>query len=121
MKPFRILLASMPAMLMEMIAHIIAREPVFIIVGAITVCSDLTSAVRRSHSDRVIVGQPSLAEANVPAVLSSNYPAKILTITENGRCATLNELRTHREMLVDMSAASLIAAIRTAIEPRESK
>ena len=121
MKPFRILLASMPAMLMEMIAQIIAREPEFVVVGAIAECPDLASAVRRSHANLVIVGQLSLAEANVQAVLSSSYPAKILTITENGRCATLNELRPHREILVDISAASLVAAIRAAIGPREVK
>ena len=121
MKPFRILLASMPVMLMEMIAQIIAREPEFVVVGAIAECPDLASAVRRSHADLVIVGQLSLAEANVPAVLSSSYPAKILTIAENGQCATVHELRPHREMLVDVSAASLVAAIRAAIGPSESK
>ena len=121
MKPFRILLASMPAMLMEMIAQIIAREPEFVVVGAIAECPDLASAVRRSHANLVIVGQLSLAEANVQAVLSSSYPAKILTITENGQCATLHELRPHREMLVNISAASLVAAIRAAIGPSESK
>lgn len=121
MKRFRILLASMPAMLMEMIAQIIAREPEFVIVGAINDCSDLTSAVQHSVADLVIVGQLSLAEANVAAVLSQSYPAKIITISENGRSATLNELRPHREMLVDISAASLVAAIRTAIASRESR
>jgi DNA-binding NarL/FixJ family response regulator len=121
MEPFRILIVSMPEMLMEMIAQIIAREPEFVIVGEIAECPDLTSAVRRSHADLVIVGQLSLAGANVPAALSSNYPAKILTITENGRNATLNELRPHREVLVDISAVSLVAAIRTAIGPREVK
>jgi len=121
MEPFRILIVSMPEMLMEMIAQIIAREPEFVIVGQAAQCSDLTSSVRRCHADLVIVGQLSLAEANVPAVLSSSYPAKILTITENGRCATLNELRPHREILVDISAADLVAAIRAAIGPRELK
>ena len=119
MEPFRILIVSMPEMLMEMIAQIITREPEFVIVGQIAECSDLTSAVRRTHADLVIAGQLSLAEMNVPAVLSSSYPAKILAITENGRCATLNELRPHREILVDISAAGLVAAIRTAIGPRE--
>jgi hypothetical protein len=121
MKPFRILLASMPGMLMEMIAQIIVREPEFVIVGAIAECSDLTSAVRRSQADLLIVGESSLAEADVMGVLSSSYPAKILTITENGQCATLNELRSYREALVDLSAADLIAAIRTAMGPREFK
>ena len=106
---------------MEMIARIIAREPEFVIVGAIAECSDLPSAVRRSRADLLIVGQPSLAEADVTAVLSLSYPAKILTITENGQCGALYELRPHRETLVDISAASLIAAIRTAIGPREFK
>ena len=32
-KPFRILLASMPRMLIEMITQIIANEPDFVIVG----------------------------------------------------------------------------------------
>jgi len=47
--------------------------------------------------------------------------AKIITIAENGHCATLNELRPHRETLADVSAARLIAAIRSAIAPREFK
>jgi hypothetical protein len=108
-------------MLMEMIAQIIAKEPEFVVVGAIAECSDLTSAVQRSQADLLIVGQLSLAEADVMAVLSSSYPAKILTITENGQCGTLNELRPHRETLVDISATDLIAAIRTAIGPRAFK
>jgi len=121
MKPFRILLASMPAMLMEMIVQIIAREPEFMIVGEIAECSNLTSAVRHCQADLLIVGESSLAEAEVTAVLSSSYPAKIITIAESGHCATLNELRPHREKLVDVSAARLIAAIRTAIGPGELK
>ena len=122
MKPFRILLASMPRMLIEMITQIIANEPDFVIVGAIPECSDLTSAVRRSKADLLIVGQLSLAEAaDVTAVLSSSYPAKILTIAENGQCGTLHELRPHCKTLADISAASLVAAIRTAIGPSGSK
>jgi hypothetical protein len=121
MKPFRILLASMPTMLMEMIVQIIAREPEFMIVGEIAECPDLASAMRHCGAGLLIVGESSLTEADVTAVLSSSYPAKIITITENGHCATLNELRPHRETLVDVSAARLIAAIRTAIGPGEVK
>jgi DNA-binding NarL/FixJ family response regulator len=122
MKPLRILLASMPRMLIEMITQIIAKEPEFVIVGAISECSDLTAAVRRSQADLLIVGQRSFAEAtDIPAVLSSSYPTKILTITESGQCGALHELRPHRETLVDISAASLVAAIRTAIGSSESK
>jgi DNA-binding NarL/FixJ family response regulator len=121
MKPFRILLASMPPMLMEMIVQIIVREPDFMVVGEIAECPDLTSAARRCQADLLIVGESSLAERDVTEVLSSSYPAKIITITENGHCATLNELRPHRETLVDVSAARLVAAIRTAIAPQEFK
>jgi hypothetical protein len=121
-KPFRILLASMPRMLIEMIARILANEPDFVIVGAIPECSDLTSAVRRSQADLLIVGQSSLPEAaDVTAVLSSSYPGKILTVAENGRCGTLHELTPHCETLADISATSLIAAIRRAIGPSASK
>jgi hypothetical protein len=121
MKRVRILLASMPMMLMEMVAGIIEREPEFVIVGTIAECSDLTSAVRRSQADLLIIGQSSLTETDLTAVLSSSYPAKILAITENGQGGTLNELRPHRETFVDISAASIIAAIRTAIGPRDFK
>ena len=122
MKPFRILLASMPRMLIEMITRIIAKEPEFVIVGAISECSDLTAAARRSQADLLIVGQRSFAEAiDITAVLSSSYPTRILTITESGHCGALHELRPHHETLVDISAASLVAAIRTAIGPSESK
>jgi DNA-binding NarL/FixJ family response regulator len=119
MKPFRILLASMPAMLMEMIVQIIAREPEFTIVGEFAECPDLKSAMRRSRADLVIVGESFLAGRDVTAVLSSSYPVKIITIAEDGHCATLNELKPHRETLADVSATRLIAAIRTAIIPRE--
>jgi hypothetical protein len=109
-------------MLIEMITQIIANEPDFVTVGVISECSDLTSAVRRSQADLLIVGQLSLAEAaDVTAILSSSYPAKILTIAENGQCGTLHELRPHCETLADISAASLVAAIRTAIGPSVSK
>lgn len=121
MKPFRILLASMPTMLMEMIVQIIAREPEFMVVGEIAECPDLTAAARQCRADLLIVGESSLAERDVTKVLSSSYPAKIITIAENGHCATLNELRPHRETLVDVSAARLIAAIRSAIAPQAFK
>jgi len=105
-----------------MVTQIIANEPDLVIVGAIPECSDLTSAVRRSQADLLIVGQLSMAEAaDVSAVLSSSYPAKILTIAENGQCGTLHELRPHCETLADISAASLVAAIRTAMGPSESE
>ena len=121
MEPFRILLASMPRMLMEMIGQIIAREPEFVVVGAIAECTDLTSAVKRSRADLLIVEQSSVTEADVGAVLSSSYPTKILTISENGEGGALNELRPHREALLHISSASLIAAIRAAIGPRALK
>jgi hypothetical protein len=108
-------------MLMEMIARSIPREPEFRIIGAIAECSDLTSTVRHHHADLLIVGQPSLVEADVTALLSSSYPypARILTISETAQSAKLYELRPYRETFPDISVASLTAAIRAAA--RESK
>jgi len=106
---------------MEMIGQIIAKEPDFVVVGAIPECTDLTSAVQRSQADLLIVEQSSVTQADVGAVLSCSYPTKILTISGNGECGALNELRPHREALLDISSASLIAAIRAAIGPKALK
>ena len=114
MKPSRILLASMPPMLMEMIAaQIRANAPEFVTVGAIAECSDLASAIRHFQADLLIVAKSSLAEADASGVLSSSYPAKILAISEDCQDATLYSL-THREKFVDVSIG-LIDAMRTAI------
>lgn len=114
--PVRILLASMPRMLLDMLAEIIATEPQFSIVGALAERSDLTSVVRRTQADLVIVGQSSIEEDVDPLlVLASIYPAKLLAIMENGQDGVLHELRLHREPVAELSTAALVARIWAAV------
>lgn len=120
MKKIRIILADMPAMLVDIIAEIIALEPDLTFVDSISDSTELKTAVRRARADVVIT--QSLGDelaAHSAALLSTGRPLKIIAITDQARQGLLCELRPHCEPLGPLSAEGLVAAIRTAARSPE--
>jgi len=111
----RILLADMPAMLLDIVAGIVAAEPDLTVVDMLADSTDLTAAVERTRADVVVTQQTSSTqEADQIALLLPERRLKIIALTDNGRQGVLYELRPHRASLGDMSADRLVAAIRAA-------
>jgi DNA-binding NarL/FixJ family response regulator len=111
----RILLADMPAMLLDIVAGILAAEPDLTVVDMLADSTDLTAAVERTQADIVITQQTGSAqEADQIALLLPKCRLKIIALTDNGRQGVLYELHPHRAPLGDMSADRLVATIRAA-------
>jgi DNA-binding NarL/FixJ family response regulator len=111
----RILLADMPAMLLDIVAGILAAEPDLTVVDMLADSTDLKAAAQRTQADIVVTQQiSSVQEAGQLALLLPERQLKIIALTDNGRHGVLYELRPHRAPLGDMSADRLVAAIRAA-------
>lgn len=109
----RILLADMPAMLMEIVAEILAAEPDLTVVEMLADSPDLKDAIKRTQAEVVVTQQiSSIHESGNIARLLPDHRLKIIALTDNGRQGVLYELRPHRAPLGDMSADRLVAAIR---------
>jgi hypothetical protein len=119
-KKIRIVLADMPAMLVDIITEIIALEPDLTVVDSISDSTQLKAAVGRARADVVITQSPGheLA-ADSAALLFTGRPLKIIAITDNARQGLLCELRPHCEPLEQLSAEGLVAAIRAAARSTE--
>lgn len=116
LSPIRILLAAMPRMLRDIIETAIRSQPDMIVVGVMGVVGAgdaLSDAVQRDKPDVVILGIEADAGPHACEALLYDHPhVRLLEVTDDGRGATLCELRPHRVPIGDVSAEGLVGAIR---------
>lgn len=117
LKRIRVLLAKMPALMLDIIHHVVAAEPDMAVVSVVD-DGDLPAAVRRSRADVLVVGQDAQAERDsyLPLLLRQPH-VKVLAIADNGRSGSLYELRPRRVSLGKISARTLTQAIRGGTQP----
>jgi hypothetical protein len=109
----RILLAGMARMLLGMVTDIIAAHPEMIVSGHALKAADLPAAARKARADVVILAEPAGRRRQDHLKLLYSRPhLKVLSITSDGRRFFLYELRPQRVALGEISAKSLIQAIR---------
>jgi DNA-binding NarL/FixJ family response regulator len=117
LKRIRVLLAKMPALMLDIIHHVIAAEPDMAVIGVVD-DGDLPAAVLRARADVVVVGQDAQAERDSYLQLLLRHPrVKVLAIADNGKSGSLYELQPRRVSLGKISARTLTQAIRGGAQP----
>lgn len=113
----RIVLASTPPLLREIVESAVAAESDMIIVGPVQESEDLYAATTRLRADVVIVSEQRVSATEPVRVLSRWCRLKLFAIARNGRRVTQYAVRlVERQSIDDISPASLVAAIRAAAE-----
>jgi DNA-binding NarL/FixJ family response regulator len=112
LKRIRVLLAKMPALMLDIIHHVVAAQPDMEVIGVIDE-GDLPAAVGRTRADVVVVGHDPQAERDSYLQLLVRHPhVKVLAIADNGKSGSIYELQPRRISLGKISARSLAQAIR---------
>jgi DNA-binding NarL/FixJ family response regulator len=107
----------MPALMLDIIHHVVAAEPDMAVIGVVD-DGELPAAVRRARADVVVVGQDAQAERDSYLQLLLRHPhVKVLAIANDGKSGSLYELQPRRVSLGKISARTLTQAIRGAAQP----
>jgi hypothetical protein len=117
----RILLAAMPRMMHDIVETAIRSQPDMLVVGvmgAMATSGALSDAIQRAKPDVVILGpQTDGVRPTCEALLLEHPHVRLLEVADDGRGATLCELRPYRVTLGDVSLEGLMGAIRgTSVE-----
>jgi len=112
----RILATEMPPLLFDFVNSIIAAEPDMTMAKLRLPESDVSSAVRETNAQVLIVGSDVASDLDQWMSLLYERPRlKVLVLEQMGRTAQLYALRPHRTSLGEVSRSGLVNAIRTAV------
>ena len=115
MEPIRILLASMPRLMADIVAVGVRSQPDMCIVGTLDAVVELASEARRTRPDIVVLG---LVGSDLPRVcgqlLAEHPEMRVLGIEHEDAEAGLYELRPRRVPLGVVSPTELADIIRIA-------
>jgi DNA-binding NarL/FixJ family response regulator len=115
----QIILAGMSNVLATIISAALEQSPGVTIAGMITKPDDLTARVEAAQADAVImqVAEPGEFEHFRPLLL--RFPKlKVIGLTSDGKSGFLHELHPRSIRLGELSAATLLTALRTtAVQP----
>jgi len=109
----RILLAGMSTMLTGIVTAALEQSLDITIAGVASESNDLAAQVGSAQADAVViqVSEPSESGRFRPLLLS--FPAlKVIAITSDGTGGFLHEMRPWSMQLVELSAATLLAALQ---------
>jgi hypothetical protein len=110
-KPVRVLIMNMPQLLLDMVKRIIASCDDMIVVTEPILRLGMYRAAAVANADVVILGNGS---PSITLKLLYKRPhLKVFAIAANGRHGSLYELKPRVKHIADISAESLIAAIRS--------
>lgn len=103
----------MAPLLREIVREAIVREPDLDLVAEHD-DADVRTAVEQDHPDFIIVGEDAAAEQDVRSLIAERRGLRALEVQSDGRESVLYELRPHRISLGEISADTLVRAIRAA-------
>jgi chemotaxis response regulator CheB len=109
----RILLAGMSNMLSSIITAALEQSPEMIIAGVTSERDDLAGSIRLAQADAVVmqVAEPRVA-LRYRKLLFSFPTLKLIAIASDGKGGFVHELRPWSTQLMELSAATLLAALR---------
>lgn len=111
-KPIRVLLAAMPALLIDIVSQIIRSGNGIVVAGRLAESEDVLAAARRTRCDVVVVGETEEEARREYAPLLFGKPGiRVLAIAADGKTGQLYELRPKRIALGELSVDSLRQAI----------
>jgi len=111
--PIRIVLASLPRMLGEIVRKVLGTAADLEIVDTVASLEELGSALAVHAADVVIAGvsRPD-GRGKFDALLRAHPAVRVFSLESDGRETVLYELRPHSVALGNVSPEALVAAIR---------
>jgi hypothetical protein len=107
-------------MLADIVRGVIASEADFQLVGEVGETSALARVVSAGGVDVLVLGG-SLSPAGAMHLLYQAPRLKIITIDSDGHSGAVHEFRLRRGKLHEISATTLVAAIRSAAKKRDPR
>ncbi|KRA60327.1 hypothetical protein ASD79_08825 [Caulobacter sp. Root655] len=115
MTKIRILLASMPTMLTDIIDDLVSEQSDMLVVAKAPTTDDWIGAARRAAADVVIVRKSHSRQSVDPiSDVTALGRLRILAIDDGGRTGSLYRLHPERVALGELSGERLVAAVRAA-------
>jgi DNA-binding NarL/FixJ family response regulator len=116
----RILLSGMPNMLVSVITGALAQFPDMIVAGRADAGDDLTSKVRSTHADVVMMQSDDPGRVVEFEPLLRDHPVlKVVAIAADGTSGFLHELRPYSLALPELSAEVLRTVLRSGSLPTQ--
>jgi chemotaxis response regulator CheB len=109
----RILLAGMSTMLTGIVTAALEQSPDITIAGVASESNDLAVQVSSARADAVVIQVTEPRESGRFRPLLLSFPAlKVIAISSDGKGGFLHEMRPWSMRLVELSAATLLAALQ---------
>ncbi len=120
MQKIKVLLASRPKLLSEVIRNMIARQPDMEVMGEVLDPIELLLAVVETKAEVVIVTPlDSEEEPRLCRHLLADHPQlKIVTLSRTGVAATLYESGSRQQRIQEPGEESILRAIREVVRAR---
>ena len=117
MRKIKVLLASRPKMLSEVIRYLIERQPDMIVVSEVLDPLELLLIVQATEADVVIVTPlPANGEPHICSQLLAAYPLLIIvTQSAKGEAAYLYQSGVRKKRINEPSEQSILGAMREAM------
>ncbi len=117
MQKIKVLPASRPKMLSDVIKNLVACQPDMQVAGEVLDPIKLLIAVRATHVDAVIVTPlESDGESRICRHLLAEHPhLTIVTLSARGRTACLYEAASHKKRIDEPSGQTILDAIRRSL------
>ena len=118
MRKIRVLLANRPRMVRALVRDMIERQPDMEVVGEVLDPLDVISAVQETAADIVVVAINNNSEAQElrRRLLAQCPSVAILALSLSGDTAFIEQLRPQRREMVDPSEATILRALRQAVQ-----
>jgi hypothetical protein len=108
----------MPKLMLELMEAILGQHPDLSIVGRVPADNKLAVAISRYRADVLILMQPDGSElAKSADQIFWSRPSRVIEIAEGGHKGVVHVLHPHATTLSELSADTLVDAIRSAGEP----
>jgi len=123
MQKLKVLLASRPKILSEVLRNMIERQPDMEVLGEVLDPIDLLFVARAMPVDVVIVtpleanGEPRICRH----LLEEHPHLKIVTVSAKGEAAFLYESGSHKRRIDEPSEPSILGAIRESINQNQKE
>lgn len=117
MQKIKVLLASRPKMLSDVIRNMLERQPDMEVIGEVLDPIELLLTAKARPVDVVIVtpldaeGEPSICRH----LLGEQPRLKIITLQANGEIAFLHESNSRKKRIAEPSEASILGTIRASV------
>lgn len=119
MAPIRLVLASMPPILGEIVRETLAGAGDIEIIAEVADPDQIPAAVRRTGASVAVLGiATSDTRALVHALLAEYPRLRVVALASDGRTGYIHSLQPRESPILDLSPRTLVDAIRT---PRSQK